>query len=344
MPLEAVAVGRPAARPPRREDPGGRRRARGRGARSTSRCSRASRSRSRRAAGDARDRRHREPDRQPRDPRRAGRRRDAARADRAHGGRGAAQPRADPAPRRPRGGAGSCPPWWRSRWRPSSLWAWLGPEPRLAHALVNAVAVLIIACPCALGLATPMSIMVAMGRGAAAGVLFKDAEALELLREVDTLVVDKTGTLTEGRPRLVARRGPARASSEAELLRLAASLERGSEHPLAAAIVAGAEARGARARRGRRASSRRPGSGVAGTRRRPRASRSGTAALLDELGIDPGALPARAEALRAEGQTAMFVARRRPRRRPARRGGPDQGDGARGDPAAPRARASASSC
>ena len=123
------------------------------------------------------------------------------------------------------------------------LWAWLGPEPRLAHALVSAVAVLIIACPCALGLATPMSIMVAMGRGATGGVLFENAEALERLCAVDTLVVDKTGTLTEGRPRLAAVEALPGVAEE-ELLRLAASVERGSEHPLAAAIVAGAEARG----------------------------------------------------------------------------------------------------
>jgi Cu+-exporting ATPase len=122
------------------------------------------------------------------------------------------------------------------------VWAMVGPEPRLAYALVNAVAVLIIACPCALGLATPMSIMVGTGRGATAGVLIKNAEALEVLEKVDTLVVDKTGTLTEGKPRLVsviALEG----HDEAEVLRLAASLEKASEHPLAAAIVAGAQER-----------------------------------------------------------------------------------------------------
>src|SRR6266849_2316090 len=123
------------------------------------------------------------------------------------------------------------------------VWALAGPEPRAAYAIVNAVAVLIIACPCALGLATPMSIMVGTGRGATVGVLIKNAEALEVLEQVDTLVVDKTGTLTEGKPRLttvVAAAGQA----EAEVLRLAASVERGSEHPLAAAMVAGAETRG----------------------------------------------------------------------------------------------------
>src|SRR5205814_1108770 len=119
------------------------------------------------------------------------------------------------------------------------VWSVVGPEPRMAYALVNAVAVLIIACPCALGLATPMSIMVATGRGATAGVLIKNAEALEVLEKVDTLVVDKTGTLTEGKPRLttvVALAG----QNESEFLRLAASLEQGSEHPLAAAIVTAA--------------------------------------------------------------------------------------------------------
>ncbi len=125
-----------------------------------------------------------------------------------------------------------------------AVWSLVGPAPRMAHALVNAVAVLIIACPCALGLATPMSIMVAMGKGATAGVLFKNAEAIEVLRKVDTLVVDKTGTLTEGKPKLVTVE-PAPGQSEAALLRDAASLERGSEHPLAAAIVEGAEERGA---------------------------------------------------------------------------------------------------
>ena len=122
-------------------------------------------------------------------------------------------------------------------------WAIWGPEPRLAYGLVNAVAVLIIACPCALGLATPMSIMVGTGRGALAGVLIRNAEALEILEKVDTLVVDKTGTLTEGRPRLRAV-VPVADADESEVLRLAASVERGSEHPLAAAIVEGAEARG----------------------------------------------------------------------------------------------------
>ena len=123
------------------------------------------------------------------------------------------------------------------------VWSLVGPEPRMAHALVNAVAVLIIACPCALGLATPMSIMVAMGRGATMGVLFRNAEAIEMMRKVDTLVVDKTGTLTEGKPKLVSVT-PVGRRYDTELVRLAAALERGSEHPLAAAIVKGAEERG----------------------------------------------------------------------------------------------------
>src|SRR5262245_51345189 len=119
-------------------------------------------------------------------------------------------------------------------------WAFWGPEPRLAHGLVNAVAVLIIACPCALGLATPMSIMVGTGRGALAGVLIKNAEALEVMEKVDTLVVDKTGTLTEGKPRLVSIE-PRAGHEESDVLRPAASLEQGSEHPLAGAIVAAAQ-------------------------------------------------------------------------------------------------------
>jgi Cu+-exporting ATPase len=123
------------------------------------------------------------------------------------------------------------------------VWAWVGPEPRYVYALVNAVAVLIIACPCALGLATPMSIMVAMGKGATGGVLFKNAEAIEVMKKVDTLVVDKTGTLTVGKPKLI-EAFAADGFDEKSLLRFAASIERGSEHPLAEAIVAGAQDRG----------------------------------------------------------------------------------------------------
>ena len=185
-----------------------------------------------------------------------------------------------------------------------ALWAARGPEPRLAHALVNAVAVLIIACPCALGLATPMSVMVATGRGARAGVLVRSAEALETLEKVDTLVVDKTGTLTEGRPRLAVVM-PASGQDEAELLRLAASLERASEHPLAAAIVAAAEGRGLALAEttGFRYLT---GRGVAGTVD-GRAVALGNAALLEELGVRPG-LDGPAEALRRDGQTVVFLA------------------------------------
>jgi Cu+-exporting ATPase len=183
-------------------------------------------------------------------------------------------------------------------------WAAFGPEPRLAYALVTAVAVLIIACPCALGLATPMSIMVATGRGAKAGVLVRDAAVLERLAQVDTLVVDKTGTLTEGRPRLVSV-VPAPPHDEATVVRLAASLERASEHPLAAAIVAAAAARALpppEARDFRSVT----GKGVTGTVD-GRAVALGNAALLAALGVEPGPLGARAEALRREAQTVVFV-------------------------------------
>jgi len=193
-----------------------------------------------------------------------------------------------------------------------AIWGVWGPAPRFAHALVNAVAVLIIACPCALGLATPMSIMVAMGRGATAGVLFKNAEAIEQMRKVDTVVVDKTGTLTEGRPKLVSVElnvssdGASKGGFEAQtLLRLAATLERGSEHPLASAIVKGAEERGI-ALGSAEAFDSLTGQGVRG---RVEGSQVvlGNRSILDNLGIDPGALAERAEALRGEGQTVMFV-------------------------------------
>jgi Cu+-exporting ATPase len=183
-------------------------------------------------------------------------------------------------------------------------WGFLGPEPRWANGLVNAVAVLIVACPCALGLATPMSVMVGTGRGALAGVLVKNAEALERFEAVDTLVLDKTGTLTEGKPRLVSI--VARGMQEKELLRLAASLESASEHPLAAAIVAAAEERGA------------PLAGVADFRSlagRGIVGRVGSATvvlgnetLLADQRLAPGDLKAEAERLRADAQTAMFVA------------------------------------
>jgi Cu+-exporting ATPase len=183
-------------------------------------------------------------------------------------------------------------------------WGLLGPEPRLAYALVNAVAVLIIACPCALGLATPMSIMVATGRGALAGVLIRDAEALETLEKVDTLLVDKTGTVTEGKPHLVSV-GTAEGASDAEILALGAGLERGSEHPLAAAILAGAAARGVSAASVDAFRSL-TGRGVIGTAGGRRVA-LGNARLLEELGLDAGPLGKRAEALREEGQTVMFL-------------------------------------
>jgi len=184
--------------------------------------------------------------------------------------------------------------------------AWLayGPEPRLGHALVNAVAVLIIACPCALGLATPMSILVATGRGATLGVLFKNAEAIEQMRAVDTLVVDKTGTLTEGKPKLVTV-DPAGGWEASELLRLAAGLERGSEHPLAGAITAGAQERGVALDTADGFESL-TGKGVRG-RVGERAVALGNRELLEEMRVDARPLAERAESLRADGQTVMFV-------------------------------------
>jgi Cu+-exporting ATPase len=184
------------------------------------------------------------------------------------------------------------------------VWGLIGPEPRMTHALVNAVAVLIIACPCALGLATPMSIMVASGKGASAGVLFKDAEAIEVLRDVDTLVVDKTGTLTEGRPRLVTVEATGDGDPD-ELLRLAASLERASEHPLAEAIVAGAEEREIRLAQVDGFESL-TGKGVRGDVE-GRAVALGNRALIEELGVAAEPLEERAEQLRGEGQTVMLV-------------------------------------
>jgi Cu+-exporting ATPase len=183
------------------------------------------------------------------------------------------------------------------------VWALVGPEPRMAHALINAVAVLIIACPCALGLATPMSIMVATGKGATLGVLFKNAEAIEHLRKVNTLVVDKTGTLTEGKPKLVAVE--ATGMEDDELLRLAASLERGSEHPLAEAIVQGAKDRKVALVKADDFESL-TGKGVIG-RVDGTEVVLGTQTLLEERDIDAENLLESAEALRREGQTAMFV-------------------------------------
>ncbi len=184
-------------------------------------------------------------------------------------------------------------------------WAAFGPAPRMAHALLNAVAVLIIACPCALGLATPMSIMVGTGRGALAGVLVKNAEALEIMEKVDTLVVDKTGTLTEGRPRVTAIL-PAPGSDEAKALRIAAALERASEHPLAAAILAVAKERDITPRDIKDFRSR-TGKGVTGMMD-GRSAALGNRALLAELAIPLGDLDARAKSLESEGATVVFVA------------------------------------
>jgi Cu+-exporting ATPase len=185
------------------------------------------------------------------------------------------------------------------------VWALVGPEPRFAYALVAAVSVLIIACPCALGLATPMSVMVGVGRGAAAGVLVRNAEALETLARVDTLVVDKTGTLTEGRPRLVVVAGP-HGGDDAEALRLAASLERGSEHPLAGAIVRAAEERGLKLSPVEGFSSE-TGRGVRGTVE-GRMVGLGNPAFFERRGLDFSAFAARAESERTEGRTVVFLA------------------------------------
>ncbi len=184
-------------------------------------------------------------------------------------------------------------------------WAIWGPEPRLAYGLVAAVSVLIIACPCALGLATPMSIMVGVGRGAQAGVLIKNAEALERLEKVDTLVIDKTGTLTEGKPRVVALK-PAPGVSEEELIRLAASLERGSEHPLAAAIVRAAADRNLALAKVEHFESV-SGKGVTGTIEGHKVV-LGNRPMMEAAQIDVGALEALAEDLRSDGATAIFAA------------------------------------
>jgi Cu+-exporting ATPase len=184
-------------------------------------------------------------------------------------------------------------------------WSFGGPEPRLAYGLVNAVAVLIIACPCALGLATPMSIMVGTGRGALAGVLVKNAEALELMEKVDTLIVDKTGTLTEGKPRLTTVKA-APGHDETSVLRFAASLERGSEHPLAAAVVAGAAERSVAVAPTEDFRSV-TGKGVVG-RVEGHAVALGNLRLMEELGVVFDSLLAEADGLRRYGQTVMFVA------------------------------------
>ncbi|MDQ2834948.1 MAG: heavy metal translocating P-type ATPase [Acidobacteriota bacterium] len=185
-----------------------------------------------------------------------------------------------------------------------AMWQMYGPQPRFAHALVNAVAVLIIACPCALGLATPMAIMVGMGRGAGAGILVRNAEALEIFEKVDTLVVDKTGTLTEGKPKLttvVALEG----FEEAGILQMVASLEQASEHPLAAAMVAGAKEKKIELLPVKEFRSI-TGKGVTGTLR-DRKVGIGNAAFVEEHGLSLDPLLTRAEALRREGQTVMFV-------------------------------------
>jgi P-type Cu+ transporter len=185
-----------------------------------------------------------------------------------------------------------------------AVWAFVGPEPRMAHAVVNAVAVLIIACPCALGLATPMSIMVATGKGASVGVLFKNAEAIEVLRKVDTLVVDKTGTLTEGRPRLT-RILAAAGQEESALLRWTASIERQSEHPLGAAVIAFAKERGLELAAVSSFSSI-TGKGVQGIVE-GRAVAVGNRALLESIGADAGELSKQADEWRQDGQTVIFV-------------------------------------
>lgn len=183
------------------------------------------------------------------------------------------------------------------------VWSFVGPEPRLAHALINAVAVLIIACPCALGLATPMSIMVATGRGATMGVLFRNAEAIEVLRDVDTLVFDKTGTLTQGKPALVSVESVT--VGDTSWLSLAAGLEKSSEHPLADAIVKGVEAKGLHAAETETFESI-TGQGVRG-RVAGHEVAIGNRELMQSVGVDVTPLAARAEALRALGQTVMFV-------------------------------------
>jgi len=185
------------------------------------------------------------------------------------------------------------------------VWSIVGPEPRMAYGLLNAVAVLIIACPCALGLATPMSIMVGTGKGATAGVLIRNAEALEVLEKINTLIVDKTGTLTEGKPRLVSIAATGN-RSESEVLKTGASLERGSEHPLAAAIVAGAQEKGLQLSEAREFKSL-TGRGITGVVDGKHVA-LGNLRLLEELKVNAGHLSARAEELRRDGQTVMFVA------------------------------------
>jgi Cu+-exporting ATPase len=184
------------------------------------------------------------------------------------------------------------------------IWYFFGPDPRLAHALIAAVSVLIIACPCALGLATPMSIMVATGKGATMGVLFKNAEAIETLRKVTTLVVDKTGTLTEGKPKLI-EVVAAPGIDKNRVLLLAASLEKGSEHPLAAAIVEGAVNQGLHLSEVKNFASH-TGKGVSGEVD-GQVVLLGNSTLLEEFHVDAGSLAKQAQAMRSEGQTVMLV-------------------------------------
>ena len=218
-----------------------------------------------------------------------------------------------------------------------------GPEPRFAYGLVAAVSVLIIACPCALGLATPMSIMVGVGRGAQAGVLIKNAEALERMEKVDTLVVDKTGTLTEGKPKVIGGRAGRRVSTRRELLRLAASLERGSEHPLAAAIVAAADERKLDARASATASTRPPAK-ASSARSTASGSRSATPNSCTSSASTPRRSADEAETLRARRRHRDLPRRRRQagRRHRHRRSG--QGHHAGGAEGARAPRACASSC
>lgn len=185
------------------------------------------------------------------------------------------------------------------------VWATLGPDPRLAHAIINAVAVLIIACPCALGLATPMSIMVATGRGASLGILFKNAESIEVMRKVQTLVCDKTGTLTEGKPKLVSI-SVVGEYDENQVLKYAASLEKGSEHPLASAIVQGAADRNVTLVNASNFSSL-TGKGVSGEVEEQKVF-LGNLALMEDKSIDTSSIHSKADGFRSEGQTVMFVA------------------------------------
>ncbi len=184
------------------------------------------------------------------------------------------------------------------------VWVWLGPEPRFAYALINAVAVLIIACPCALGLATPMSIMVATGKGATVGVLFKNAEAIEVMKKVNTLVVDKTGTLTIGKPRLM-KIMPAEGWDEKTVLLYASAIERGSEHPLATAIITEANERDIQVKHAEEFQSL-TGKGVSGIVDGHKVA-LGNITLINDLKIDPGSLLDKAEKMRTEGQTVMFL-------------------------------------